>query len=927
MNDPQIDLPQTHRLIRTKLYVPRVHPDLVDRPRLILKLNKGLHTKLVLVTAPAGYGKTTLLSIWVEQTGMPIAWISLDNRDNDPTSFWTYFIAALQTLQPDTGNQTITMLQTPQLPPNEVLLGSLINDISAIPHDFLLVMDDFHAIDTAGIHSGLAYLIEHQPPQMHLVIASRDEPPLPLPRLRARREMVEVQLADLRFTTQEATTLFNTFLEMELSPADIQALDDATEGWVAGLQLAALSMQGIEDASAFVRTFTGSQRYVFDYLAQEVLERQEVNIQSFLLKTSILDRLSVPLCDYLLQEEAKAGTDSLLVSHSNATLAYLERANLFLIPLDQERRWYRYHHLFAEFLLASLEKQTGASAVADLHQRASRWFEGNGSPAEAIDHAMSAKDYSRAANLINQAAEEMFLRSELVTLRKWFNDLPSDQLSQDARLSVVYAWVLLATGQFLEMELYLENAERLLGFQANGTLEGTPPAGIEAALGEIACLRSSLAINRFDLEEALHQGQLAQTYLAGKSGKGLFNNTESLHGIIPFNLAIVHELIGEVSLASQELEECITLSKDNYHLLPMAYTHLAYLMIIQGKLHQAERAYQQAMQVAEKNPIPSPLSGVAHTGIGNLFVEWNRLEWAEKELRHGIDLGRKWDYLDSEIAGTTGLVRLRLATGDISEAQELIDELTRLIEKTPVALPTVLFDTLQARVWIHQKELDALQGWVSRIAPGLEESVPYMLEDQAIILARAQISLGQFQQALSLIERLLPAIEAGSRWGRAIELWLLQSLIWLHLDKSSLAFERLENALQAAETEGYLRLFLDEGEPVERALSAYTQQPAARFQGYASRLLAAFAADKTRIPPETGSRPVTVATGLIEPLSERELEVLRLLASGLNNQEISISLVVSPNTVKSHIKNIYAKLGVNSRTQAIARARQASLLQ
>ena len=928
MNDPQIDPPQTQRLIRTKLYVPRVHPDLVDRPRLIQKLNDGLHARLVLVTAPAGYGKTTLLAKWVEQAGMPVAWLSLDSRDNDPTSFWAYLIAALQNLQPGVGSRSMGMLQSPVLPPQEALLGTLLNEISLISPEFLFVLDDFHAIDAQEIHTGLSYLLERQPPQMHLVIASRDDPPLPLPRLRARRDMVEIHLADLRFTIQETTTLFNTLLHMDLLPADIQALDRATEGWAAGLQLAGLSMQGVQDTSSFVRAFTGNQRYVFDYLAQEVLDRQEAGIQHFLLNTSILDRLSAPLCDFVLQAEANAGSDTPAVYHSETILAYLERANLFLMPLDQERRWYRYHHLFAEFLLTSQKKQTAASTIADLHQRASLWFEENGSLAEAIDHAMFAKDDSRAARLINQAAEEMFLRSELVNLRKWLNDLPSDQLSQDARLSVVFAWVLLATGQFPEMEPHLTNAERLVEIRADDSSDKEPSSAlIDVARGEIACLRSAQAINRFDLEEALYQGQMAQNYLAGKSGAGLFNNTESLRGIVPFNLAVVHELIGDVSQSSQKFEESIALSRENFHLLPMAYTHLAYLMLIQGKLHQAEATYRQAMQVAEMSPIPSPLSGVAHTGIGNLFVEWNLLNQAEPELQRGIELGQKWADHNAEISGYNGLIRSRLAGGDYNAAQELIDELGKAIlsNQMPWSFPTIA--NLQAQAWIRQKRLEPLQAWADRTAQTLEKSIPYMLEDQAIILVRSHIALGQLQQTLSLIERMLPPIEAGNRWGRAIELRLLHSLALLHLEKPGLAFESLERALELAEAEGYLRLFLDEGQPMERLLTTYARQPSARFRDYASSLLAAFTVEKKSIPTGSPNLLPTGSSELIEPLSERELEVLRLLASGLSNQEISARLVVSQNTVKSHIKNIYGKLGVNSRTQAIARSRAAGMIQ
>ena len=927
MDDPLIDPPQTQRLIRTKLYVPRVHPDLVDRPRLVQRLNQGLHARLVLVTAPAGYGKTTLLTTWVQQSGLSVAWISLDGRDDDPISFWSYFIASLQTLHPGVGHIIIDLLHSPQSPPQDLLLGALLNEICLIQDEFLLVLDDYHTITSPTIHSSLSYLLEHLPPQMHLVISSREDPPLPLPLLRARREMVEVHLADLRFTKQETTTLFNSLLRLDLIPTEIMALEQATEGWVAGLQLAALSMQGVEDTSTLIHAFSGNQRYVFDYLAQEVLERQEPHTQDFLIKTCVLDRMSSSLCDFILNGEKTVGSGAGSLHHSNEILDYLERANLFLIPLDMERRWYRYHHLFSDFLRATLEQRIDQPAIHWLHLRASQWYERNGFVTEAIEHALQARDYTRTAWLINQAAEDMFLRSELVALRNWLNILPPEQLSHEARLSVVFAWVLLATGHFIEMESHLKNAERLLGIQvAESPTKKYPSIDIETALGEIACLRSSMAINCFDLEEALHQGQLAQTYLAGKSGQGLFNNTASLHGIVHFNLAIVHELIGEVAQARQEFEESITLSKENYHLLPMAYTHLAYLMIIQGKLREAERTYQQAVQVAEISPIPSPLSGVAHTGMGNLFVEWNDLDRAEMELQRGLALGRKWANEDAEISGYSGLIQSRLAVGDDRAAQELIDDLARLPGRRQVFWSEAMIDSLQAKIWIKQKQLEPLLVWATRKALSLEGGVPYMLEDQAILLARVQITLGQFQPALASIERLLSATQAGGRWGRCIELRRLQSLAWFLLGKSETAFESLESSLEVAEGEGYTRIFLDDGEPMEQLLAAYREQPTARFKEYATRLLKASDKEKRSISSNPDNPKLIQSTGLIEPLSEREMEILRLMATGLNNQEIGEQLVISLNTVKSHLKNIFGKLGVNSRMQAVTRARDIGLL-
>jgi LuxR family maltose regulon positive regulatory protein len=629
----------TTPLLATKLYIPSIRPELVSRPHLIERLNAGLHRKLTLISAPAGFGKTTLLSEWVAACERPVAWVSLDKGDNDPTRFWAYFMAALQTLQADAaqaavGEAALSVLQSPQPPPIEALLTGLINEIASIPAPFILALDDYHLITTQPIHDALAFLLDHLPPPMHLAIATRADPPLPIARLRGRGQVTELRLTDLRFTPDEAAEFLNQVMSLELSADDVAALASRTEGWIAGLQMAAASMQGRKDTASFIQAFTGSDRYILDYLVEEVLHHQPRHIQTFLLQTAILDRLTAPLCDALLdirdwildideQTEYPISNTQYPISNlqSQTILEYLESSNLFIIPLDNERRWYRYHRLFADLLRQRLH-QRHPDLVPILHQRASEWHEQNGLMAEAIEHALSGEDFERAAALVEQVAEATLMRSEVATFLSWVEALPDELVRARPTLCVFHAWALLWRG------LPLDEVESRLQ-DVGEDVDLTP--------GKVAALRGFMAI---------FQGQLARaTKLCRQALEQLPEDDVFWRSISTWMLSISELADGDLRTGSRALDEVVRMSQKagNVMIAVPAVCHLARLSDRQGQLHKAQAIYQRALELGtDESGRRLPIASEALIGLGRLSYEWNDLESAARYLEESIALSQQW---------------------------------------------------------------------------------------------------------------------------------------------------------------------------------------------------------------------------------------------------------------------------------------------
>jgi LuxR family maltose regulon positive regulatory protein len=902
-------------ILATKLYIPPPRPGIVPRPHLVERLNDGLVAgrKLALISASAGFGKTTLVSEWVAGCKRPVAWLSLDEGDNAPTLFLTYLVAALQTIMANIGKGVLAILQSPQPPPIESILTALLNEITTIPDHFVLVLDDYHIIDSKPVDNALTFLLEHLPSQMHLVIATREDPHLPLARLRAGGQLTELRAIDLRFTPAEAAEFLNRVMGLNLSAEDIAALETRTEGWIAGLQLAALSMQGRSDTAGFIQAFTGSHRFVLDYLVEEVLQRQPEGIHSFLLKTAILDRLSGSLCDAVTDQEDGKGM-----------LETLERGNLFIIPLDDQRQWYRYHPLFAEVLQARLLDEQ-PDQVFSLHRRASEWYEHNGSAADAIRHALAAKDFERAAILVELAVPKMRRNRQEATVTElgWLKALPDELVHFRPVLSVDYAYALFGSGELEAVEARLRDAERWLDTTADTAgMVVVDEEEFRRLPGMIALLRAARALARSDMPEA-----------AKNARRVLDLAPEDAHLV----LGGAASVLGLAAWASGDLETARRMTADGMANVRLAgYISsaiggaivLADIQIAQGRLHEAMSTYERALQWATE-PGPPVLRGAAdmYVGMSDLHCEHNDLKTATQYLLTSQALGELAGLPQNPYRWCAAMARIRVAQGDLDGALDLLDQAERLYDAnfSPNVRPIA---TRKVRVWVAQGRLGEAFRWAREQGLSVENELSYLHEFDHITLARVLLARYQSDRAdrsilevMGLLERLLKAAEEGGRTGSVIEILVLQAIAYHAQGDLPAALLPLQQALTLAEPEGYVRMFLDEGSSMLQLL----REASAReiMPDYTGKLLAAFEAEKRKSEEKTDLPP---AQPLINPLSQRELKILQLIAQGLSNREIGERLFLALDTVKGHNRIIFDKLQVQRRTEAVARAHELGLL-
>ena len=909
-------------ILATKLFIPPHRPKVVPRPRLIELLNEGLHRKLTLISAPAGFGKTTLVSEWVAALtpvpspeigrggmGVRVAWLSLDEGDNDPTRFLAYLVAALQTIAANIGKGVLAALQSPQPPPTESILTNLLNDITTISDSFILVLDDYHVIDSKPVDEVLTFLLDHLPSQMHLVFATREDPSLPLPRYRVRGQLTELRAADLRFTPEEAAEFLNQVMGLNLSAEDITALETRTEGWIAGLQLAALSMQGRSDAAGFIQAFTGSHRFVLDYLVEEVLKHQSDSFRSFLLQTAILDRLCVPLCNAATERE-----------DGKEMLDALERSNLFLIPLDDKRRWYRYHRLFADVLQAHL-LEAQPEQVSSLHQRASAWYELNGYPSDAIHHALDAEDFERAAGLIELAWSAMDVSYQSSTWLGWVKALPEVLIRAQPVLSMGYAWALLDGGELEASEARLQDAERWL--------EAPTDKMVVVDKEQFRSLPASIATARAYRSLAL--GDVPGTVKYAQQALELTPEDDQVRQIQATSLlGLAQYASGDLEAAERSLADFYTyLQKTGEIPTLIGITFLlADIRVALGRLHEAESSYEQTLRLATSQGEPMPL-GTAdlYRGLGELSVERGDLEAAAQHMLTSQKLGEQAATTDWPHRLRVSQARLKEAQGDLDGALALLDEAERVYIRGP--LPDVRpVAALKARVWLKQGRLAEALRWAREQGLAVDDDMRYTREFEHITLARLLIAAGESDQeagslngATRLLGQLLQAAETGGRLGSAIQILLLQALAFQAQDNLPHALAALERALALAEPEGYVRSFVDEGEAMRLLIEKQSNKRDHALSGYVGELLAAY----TRPVPESKSAIMHQKSGMLDPLSERELEVLKLLRSELSGPEIAQELIVSLNTLRTHTKNIFNKLGVNNRRAAIRRAEELDL--
>jgi len=913
-------------LLATKFYVPPFRPEMVSRPRLVEQLNAGLHRKLTLISAPAGFGKTSLLSEWIGACQRPVAWLSLDEGDNDPARFMAYLVAALETVESagemvgPIGETVLAALQSPEGPQLEPVLTALINKIASVTEPFVLVLDDYHLITAQQIHQAITFILEHLPPQMHLVIAARADPPLPVAGLRGRGQLTEVRQADLRFTPEEASAFLNKLMGLDLAEEDIEALSARTEGWITGLQMAAVSMKGRDDVGQFVLAFAGSNVYVLDYLMEEVLERQPARVQTFLLQTSILGRLTGPLCDAVTRgngdqalpvpSEQEGGSPT-----GQQTLEMLERSNLFIVRLDDERRWYRYHRLFADLLRQRLE-QLHPELPPTLHRRASEWYESKDFIPSAIDHALSAQDFERAAILIENSVDAIVSMAQFVTVETWIRALPKDVLHDRPLLCAYYALVLQLVGGTLdEVKSCIADASRGDGA---GEFEG-----------ELTAARAVLATMEGDVEQSLDLSKRAMELLG--------RERTCLSGFMERNLGVVYMLSGDIESARRVFAESAALSERTGDFISavVGQEKVGTARRLQGRLREAKVLYERALNLAtDENGRVHPVVTKAVLGLADIQREWNDLAAAEELSHEGLELAAEWSRFLA-IACYLVLSRVRQEQGDLEGAAGLLDRCQQLaVEYDLTDMDDIIVDASLVRVWLAQGDLESAARWVERgdfesaaVAAELEEhlhgdSLHYLRQVEYVALGRIYIAQGHHDQALEVLEPLSRATERQG-WGLLLmETLALQALALRSKGDSEQALSVLERALALGEPEGYVRTFVDEGEPMADLLREAASRGIA--PDYVSRLLGVFEVAEHGALEEAGT--AREVQPLAEPLSERELEVLRLLNTSLSSAEMADELVVSVNTVRTHIRSIYSKLGVHSRYEAVDRARELKLI-
>ncbi len=891
-------------LLTTKLQIPRRRRGLVPRRRLSERLKRGSEAVLTLVSAPAGFGKTTLLTEWLACTDGSTVWLSLDERDNDPVVFWTYLITALRTATGEAGSGALALLQEPHASLDQVL-ATLVNELDAVPDDVILVLDDYHVVTAREVNERVAFLLEHLPQNIHLVIATRADPALPLARLRARGELVEVRADDLRFTAEEVATYLDGAMGPALTAEHVAALEARTEGWIAALQLAVLSMQGRDDVAGFIAGFAGDDRYIVDYLVEEVLQRQPGDVRTFLLQTSVLHRLSGPLCD------AVTGRDG-----GTAMLEALDRANLFLVPLDDRRHWYRYHHLFADVLHARLLAEQ-PDRVPELHRRASAWYEQSDEPSEAIHHALAARDHARAADLVELAIPSLVQARQEATLRNWMRALPVELFATRPVLSVGYVGALMSTGDVEGVEARLQDAERCLA------TTGAPAADV-VVVDDLAFRRLPGQIAMYRAGQALISGEVAASMTHARRALTLAGPDDHLgRGGPSALLGLAYWTAGDLESAYRWYADGMAaLAEGGYgpDVIGGAIT-LADILIVQGRLRDALSLYQRGLARAEETA--PPLRGAAdmHVGMSELLVERDDLDAAENHLRRSQELGEHAGLPKNPYRRRVAMARIQQLHGDVDGALALLDEAERWYNSdySPDVRP---IPAVRARTFLAGDRLGEALDWARQRGLSADDDLDYVREFEHITLARVLLARWSaerqgvsLREATALLQRLLRAAEEGKRTGSVIEILMLQALAAQARGDVTAALGPVERALALAEPEGYVRTFVDEGPQLATLLKALAED--GRAGAYAARLGAALT---------PGNEGIPLQRGLVEPLSVRELEVLRLLGTDLDGPAIARRLFLSLNTVRTHTRNIYAKLGVNSRRAAVRRATDLDLL-
>jgi LuxR family transcriptional regulator, maltose regulon positive regulatory protein len=901
-------------LLATKVNVPHTRPDHLGRSRLIQRLDEGMTREMLLVCTPAGFGKTTLLADWAASAKWSVAWLSLDPEDNDPTRFWRYVVAALDRVHEGLVEQLLPLLSPPGVVSSQGMVTALVNQLQASPDELALVLDDYHLLQSRPIHDGMTFLLGHLPPQLHVVIASRSDPPLPLARSRARGQLVELRAADLRFTPEESRALLREAWRLDLAPEAEAAVGNRTEGWAVGLQLAALSLRERPDPDAFLEAFTGTHRYVVDYLSEEVLERQPDQVRTFLLETSILERLSGPLCD------AVTGR-----SDSQDLLEDLERANLFLIPLDEGRRWWRFHHLFSDLLRAELQRADGRS-MPELHRRAADWYQQHGLIDETIRHALASGDSTWAARLVEEHLGETLQRAESVLLEQWLSWLPEEMVRSRPRLCLAQAMLEWHRHRLDEVERLLQHVEAALVARPDlRELEVPTEGGMVAdPRAAIALLRAQVAGVRGDGEREAEFAQAALAYVA--------EHEQGPRFWARWLLVAADWHRGRMQQAEAGFAEMLAKGRaapDPHPLMTTCYP-LGAVQRARGELGAALRTFQEGLRWATEDGRFSPLVECqAHLGIAQVLYARDQLEDALGHASEAVTLGRQ--VVDSFMLALAldALAWIHQAMGDAEAAVAAMDEAYGMLPSMTVASHIYPGESWRARLLLALGRVEEAARWTQGHGLTADDAVSYQRERDYLVLARVLLAGQEAAEALRLLERLDALAASQGRTESHIEIRALRALATHAGGDHQGALTALAEALALARPEGYVRVFADEGLPMAALLRSLVRarqrgraaavSPAARE--HVNRVVGAF-----RAPVGHAEQPTGAASGLLEPLTRRELEVLGFVAAGRPNREIAGELVVTLDTVKKHLSHIFDKLGAANRSEAVARARELRLI-
>lgn len=863
-------------LLVTKLYIPRLRSAHVSRAALLTTLDSNLDRKLILIAAAAGFGKTSLIAEWSARHAEHVGWLSLDDGDNDPSRFLAYLIAAIQTRRPHLGHELLAALQSPQPPPIEHVLHALINQLAGSAAPLILVLDDYHVVINQAVHAAVSFLLDHVPPAITLVILTRSDPPLALARLRAKNDLLELRAAQLRFTIDDVDQFLNTTMHLNLPANAIQALEQRTEGWIVGLQLAGIAMQSHRgDQQTFVREFTGSHHFVLDYLLSEVLSQQPEPIRHFLLYTSILHRLNNSLCAAVT-----------LQSDSAATLDYLERNNLFLIPLDQARYWYRYHHLFADLLQARLQADS-PDLIPQLHLRAAHWHEQNGHAEEAITYALAASDFDYAAHLITGPAISVTRRGEVVTLLDWYKTFPPAFVAQQPNLCLQFGMAFALNGRWSEAETLLNYIDQEARAHPDALLPGSAyllaflVASYRQDLDKLAALMETLSTS-------------AQQDRVAKLTLGLL---WSVYG----NLREACRLMAEAQIESEHAGDAL--------LAMTALLHQCLHNVFLGNLQQGYALCQEVLSRIHDLGIMLPMSNLAYAALGRIYIEWNELTQAADHLTQAVQTSERTGFVTGMMSSATMmLAEVKQAQSDAEGAQRAADEALRYAERFDPVIEVQWLKTYQARLWVTQGNFTAAGEWLRMVRdqPPVV-SIFYPNNVQPVTQARVLLAQRKTDEAIAL----LTTLAAEPQGLFTVEVLTLLAMARQAQGDMTHALLMLEQALALGEPEDRIRVFLEQGTAMAKLLARFCESHPAN--AFAHRLLALFPALSTTIQG-------------VDPLSEREIEVLRLIVAGLSNEEIAHELVLALSTVKWYINTLYGKLHVKTRSQAIARAHEMRLL-